>query len=55
MRELDASVKRAFEDGQSLSDAMHNVQLPAFSHYKLYSIAQPQNVVQRIYLQLEKQ
>lgn len=54
LRELDASVKRAYKTGQSLTDAMHNVQLPAFSHYKIYAIAQPQNV-QRIYLQLEKQ
>jgi hypothetical protein len=53
LRELDASVKRAYRRGLSLIDAMHTVQLPAFSGYKLYAIAQPQNV-QRIYLQLEK-
>ncbi|SAK80057.1 beta-lactamase domain-containing protein [Caballeronia catudaia] len=54
LRELDASVKRAYEKGIGLTEAMHTVQVPAFRHYKLYAIAQPQNV-QRIYLQLEKQ
>jgi glyoxylase-like metal-dependent hydrolase (beta-lactamase superfamily II) len=54
LRELNASVDRAYKNGQSLTDAMHDVQLPAFRGYKIYSIAQPQNV-QRIYLQLEKQ
>jgi hypothetical protein len=33
---------------------MRTVQLKDFRHYKLYAIAQPQNV-QRLYLQLEKQ
>ena len=54
LRELDASVKRAYKNGVGLTEAMHTVQVPAFRNYKLYSIAQPQNV-QRIYLQLEKQ
>ena len=54
LRELDASVKRAYNRGIGLTEAMHTVQVPAFSHYKLYAIAQPQNV-QHIYLQLEKQ
>jgi glyoxylase-like metal-dependent hydrolase (beta-lactamase superfamily II) len=54
LRELDASVKRAYKNGMGLTQAMHTVQVPAFSNYKLYETAQPQNV-QRIYLQLEKQ
>jgi glyoxylase-like metal-dependent hydrolase (beta-lactamase superfamily II) len=54
LRALDASVKGAYKSGIGLTEAMHDVQLPEFSRYKLYSIAQPQNV-QRIYLQLEKQ
>ncbi|VXC77434.1 Beta-lactamase domain protein [Burkholderia sp. 8Y] len=54
LRELDASVKRAYKSGMGLTQAMHTVQVPAFSGYKLYATAQPQNV-QRIYLQLEKQ
>lgn len=54
LRELDASVKRAYKSGVGLTEAMHSVQVPAFSGYKLYGTAQPQNV-QRIYLQLEKQ
>ncbi|WP_244816579.1 MBL fold metallo-hydrolase [Caballeronia sp. Lep1P3] len=54
LRELDASVKRAYKSGMGLTEAMHSVQVPAFSGYKLYATAQPQNV-QRIYLQLEKQ
>ncbi|KXV09235.1 hypothetical protein CR51_10535 [Caballeronia megalochromosomata] len=53
LRELDASVKRAYKSGVGLTEAMHTVQVPAFKDYKLYAIAQPQNV-QRIYLQLEK-
>jgi len=54
LRELDVSVKRAYKSGIGLTEAMHTVQVPAFKDYKLYAIAQPQNV-QRIYLQLEKQ
>ncbi|SAL14024.1 beta-lactamase domain-containing protein [Caballeronia terrestris] len=54
LRELDAGVRRAYASGTGLTDAMRTVQVPAFSHYKLYAIAQPQNV-QRLYLQLEKQ
>jgi glyoxylase-like metal-dependent hydrolase (beta-lactamase superfamily II) len=54
LRELDASVKAAFRSGTGLTEAMHEVQLPAFRGYKLYAIAQPQNV-QHLYLQLEKQ
>jgi glyoxylase-like metal-dependent hydrolase (beta-lactamase superfamily II) len=54
LRELDAAVKQAYRNGAGLTEAMHTVQVPAFSKYKLYAIAQPQNV-QRIYLQLEKQ
>ncbi|SAL01871.1 MBL fold metallo-hydrolase [Caballeronia ptereochthonis] len=54
LRDLDASVKRAYKNGVGLTEAMHTVQVPAFRSYKLYAIAQPQNV-QRIYLQLEKQ
>jgi glyoxylase-like metal-dependent hydrolase (beta-lactamase superfamily II) len=54
LRELDAAVKRAYKSGIGLTEAMHTVQVPAFRNYKLYAIAQPQNV-QRIYLQLEKQ
>jgi glyoxylase-like metal-dependent hydrolase (beta-lactamase superfamily II) len=53
VRELEAAVKRAYKNGEGLTEAMHGVQLPEFSRYKLYAIAQPQNV-QRIYLQLEK-
>ncbi|SAL68345.1 oxidoreductase [Caballeronia cordobensis] len=54
LRELDASVQRAYKSGIGLTEAMHTVQVPAFKNYKLYAIAQPQNV-QRVYLQLEKQ
>jgi glyoxylase-like metal-dependent hydrolase (beta-lactamase superfamily II) len=54
LRELDAAVRRTYASGTGLTDAMRTVQVPAFSHYKLYTIAQPQNV-QRLYLQLEKQ
>ncbi|KMZ12125.1 hypothetical protein BHUM_06388c [Candidatus Burkholderia humilis] len=54
LRELDASVKAAYQNGVGLTEAIHSVQVPAFRGYKLYAIAQPQNV-QRIYLQLEKQ
>ena len=54
LRELDSSVKAAYKSGVGLTEAMHNVQLPAFRSYKLYAIAQPQNV-QHLYLQLEKQ
>ncbi|WP_321799275.1 MBL fold metallo-hydrolase [Caballeronia sp. J97] len=54
LRALEASVKRAYASGVGLTEAMHTVQVPAFKDYKLYAIAQPQNV-QRIYLQLEKQ
>jgi glyoxylase-like metal-dependent hydrolase (beta-lactamase superfamily II) len=54
LRELDAAVKAAYKRGDGLTEAMHGVQLADFRHYKLYAIAQPQNV-QRIYLQLEKQ
>jgi len=54
LRQLDASVKRAYKDGVGLTDAMHSIQTSEFSGYKLYAIAQPQNV-QRLYLQLEKQ
>jgi glyoxylase-like metal-dependent hydrolase (beta-lactamase superfamily II) len=54
LRELDAAVRRAYASGTGLTDAMHTVQLKDFRHYKLYAIAQPQNV-QRLYLQLEKQ
>ncbi|BCQ25937.1 MBL fold metallo-hydrolase [Caballeronia sp. NK8] len=53
LRELDQNVKRAYKSGVGLTEAMHTVQVPAFANYKLYAIAQPQNV-QRIYLQLEK-
>ncbi|SPB17849.1 oxidoreductase [Caballeronia novacaledonica] len=54
LRELDASVKRAYKNGVGLTEARHTVQVPAFKNDKLYAIAQPQNV-QRVYLQLEKQ
>jgi glyoxylase-like metal-dependent hydrolase (beta-lactamase superfamily II) len=54
LRELDTAVRRAYANGTGLTDAMHTVQLKDFRHYKLYAIAQPQNV-QRLYLQLEKQ
>ncbi|SAK54958.1 oxidoreductase [Caballeronia glebae] len=54
LRQLEAAVKRAYKSGVGLTEAMHTVQVPAFKNYKLYTIAQPQNV-QRIYLQLEKQ
>ncbi len=54
LRELDSAVRRAYRSGMGLTEAMHTVDLPAFHGYKLYGIAQPQNV-QRIYLQLEKQ
>ncbi|SAK94792.1 oxidoreductase [Caballeronia hypogeia] len=54
LRELEASVKRAYTNGVGLTEAMHTVQVPAFRNDKLYTIAQPQNV-QRIYLKLEKQ
>ncbi|KMY85005.1 Zn-dependent hydrolase, including glyoxylase [Candidatus Paraburkholderia calva] len=47
LRELDASVGRAYRSGTGLTEAMHDVQLPEFSHDKLYAITQPQNV-QRI-------
>jgi hypothetical protein len=53
LRELDAAVRRAYASGAGLTDAMRTVQVPAFRHDKLYTIAQPQNV-QRLYLQLEK-
>jgi glyoxylase-like metal-dependent hydrolase (beta-lactamase superfamily II) len=54
LRELDASVRQAYKNGVGLTEAMHGVQVPAFRTYKLYAVAQPQNV-QRLYLQLEKQ
>jgi glyoxylase-like metal-dependent hydrolase (beta-lactamase superfamily II) len=54
LRELDAAARRAFAAGLGLTAAMHEVQAPDFRHWKLYAIAQPQNV-QRLYLQMEKQ
>jgi len=54
LRQLDAGVRRAYEAGVGLTEAMHSVQVPDFSRYKLYAVAQPQNV-QRLYLQLENQ
>jgi hypothetical protein len=54
LRELDAAVRRAFAAGLGLTAAMHEAQAPDFRHWKLYAIAQPQNV-QRLYLQMEKQ
>jgi glyoxylase-like metal-dependent hydrolase (beta-lactamase superfamily II) len=54
LRGLDAAVRRAYAQGTGLTEAMKSVQVPAFRGYKLYAIAQPQNV-QRVYLQLEKQ
>jgi glyoxylase-like metal-dependent hydrolase (beta-lactamase superfamily II) len=54
LRELDASVRRAFAAGLGLSAAMHEAQAADFRGWKLYAIAQPQNV-QRLYLQMEKQ
>ncbi|CAB3748906.1 MBL fold metallo-hydrolase [Paraburkholderia humisilvae] len=53
LRELDAAVRHAFTAGSGLTEAMHDVQLPAFRHDKLYRVAQPQNV-EHLYLQLEK-
>jgi len=54
LRELEAAVRRAFDAGVGLTEAMHRVQVPAFSHDKLYRTAQPQNV-EHLYLQMEKQ
>jgi glyoxylase-like metal-dependent hydrolase (beta-lactamase superfamily II) len=54
LRELDAAVRRAFAAGVGLTDAMRDVQLPAFRHDKLYRVAQPQNV-EHLYLQFEKE
>jgi glyoxylase-like metal-dependent hydrolase (beta-lactamase superfamily II) len=54
LRELDAGVRRAYAAGVGLTEAMKTVQVPAFRHYRLYTVAQPQNV-QRLYVQLEKQ
>ncbi len=54
LRELDAAVRRAFAAGLGLTAAMQEVEAPDFRHWKLYAIAQPQNV-QRLYLQMEKQ
>jgi len=54
LRELEASVRRAFEAGVGLTEAMRRVQVPAFSRDKLYRSAQPQNV-EHLYLQMEKQ
>src|SRR5258708_30563685 len=53
LRELDAAVRRAYASGVGLTDAMRTVRVPAFSRYRMYAIAQPQNV-QRLYLQMEK-
>jgi glyoxylase-like metal-dependent hydrolase (beta-lactamase superfamily II) len=53
LRELDAAVRQAYAAGMGLTDAMRTVQTPSFRDWKLYSVAQPQNV-QRLYLQLEK-
>jgi glyoxylase-like metal-dependent hydrolase (beta-lactamase superfamily II) len=54
LRELDAAVHRAFAAGVGLTEAMREVQVPAFRHDKLYRVAQPQNV-EHLYLQLEKE
>jgi glyoxylase-like metal-dependent hydrolase (beta-lactamase superfamily II) len=52
LRELDAAVRRAYASGMSLVDARRAVQTPGFRGWKLYSVAQPQNI-QRIYLEVE--
>ncbi|MFC0400236.1 MBL fold metallo-hydrolase [Paraburkholderia rhizosphaerae] len=54
LRGLDAAVRDAFSAGIGLTQAMHDVRLPAFRHDKLYRVAQPQNV-EHLYLQLEKE
>jgi glyoxylase-like metal-dependent hydrolase (beta-lactamase superfamily II) len=54
LRDLEAAVRRVFEAGVGLTGAMHDVQVPAFRHDKLYRTAQPQNV-EHLYLQMEKQ
>lgn len=54
LRELDAGVRRAYAAGVGLTEAMKTVQVPAYRHYRLYTVAQPQNV-QRLYVQMEKQ
>jgi hypothetical protein len=53
LRELEASVRRAFTAGLGLTAAMHEAQAVDFRDWKLYAIVQPQNV-QRVYLQMEK-
>lgn len=53
LRELDAAVRRAYASGESLVDARANTQAPGFRHWKIYSVAHPQNV-QRVYLELEQ-
>lgn len=52
LRELDRGVHEAYGAGVGLTDARTQVQTPNFRHWKLYSVAHPQNV-QRVYLQLE--
>jgi glyoxylase-like metal-dependent hydrolase (beta-lactamase superfamily II) len=54
LRTLSASVRREYEAGTGLVEAIRNVKMDGFKHYKLYATAQPQNV-QRVYLQMEKQ
>jgi glyoxylase-like metal-dependent hydrolase (beta-lactamase superfamily II) len=54
LRALDTSVRSAYAAGTGLTEAMKTVQTPNFRHWKMYAMAQPQNV-ERLYLQLEKQ
>ncbi|NRO98530.1 MBL fold metallo-hydrolase [Paraburkholderia sp. NMBU_R16] len=53
LRELDRGVRQAYGAGVGLTNARTQVVTPNFRHWKLYSIAHPQNV-QRVYLQLER-
>lgn len=53
LRELDHGVRQAYASGVGLTNARGRVQAPTFRHWKIYSVAQPQNV-QRVYLELEQ-
>jgi len=53
LRELDASVRKAYASGQGLAEARLHAQAPDFNQWKLYGVAHPQNV-QQVYLELER-
>ena len=53
LRELDRGVRQAYASGVGLTNARAQVQTPDFRHWKIYSVAHPQNV-QRVFLELEQ-